>query len=360
MSRQYTAGTRPGHCRTDDDCLLYEERTRPGVSVHNKLDTRDILSSLPVELALAVITNLSPSDVASLSATCRSLAAITRHARAGSGQVLRVLPRQRESSELQPPTALLDSSCFPTLVKNSRPGFGTFVGAEPANAYNTLFELRVERFAGVNLEVGLAPASAFSGGGLHKSRAWLFDCWGRKSHRGTSSAYGAKLRPGDRLGVLFNHAAKSLTFLHNDISMGTAFTGVKTQQPLFPVVSMPFLPGEAVTLLEPSRACRDLLPLEATHAHWVCPPHPDDDKLVVETMWYSSFRLALDMSVLTVRRLKEVMAGLTGYDKESLCVIVDGKHCADDKHLAADCKVHFGPNHTHVPHVLLSIVHAMS
>mmetsp|Transcript_45638 Transcript_45638/g.116794 ORF Transcript_45638/g.116794 Transcript_45638/m.116794 type:complete len:453 (+) Transcript_45638:52-1410(+) len=325
----------------------------------------DTLTALPLELALAVLEQLRPLDAATLSCTCRAMAAVTAYLRAASGKVLSMLPSPSSAA----PAALgapLDSGAFPQLRKNDRPGFGTFVGAELANAYNCQFEVRLDNFTGVNLEVGLAPASAFASGGLEKSRAWLFDCWGRKAHGGRREAYGGKLRTGDRLGVLFNYAAQSLSFLLNGVSMGVCFTGVTCLgpggkvQPLYPVVSIPHVPGEAVTLLEPSPNCRDLLALEASATSWACPPHPDDNKLVVETMWYSTFRLPVDLRGLTVASLKEVMAGVTSWAPEHLSVYVDGRHYADHKRLDADCQISFGANHTHVPHVLLSIVQAVS
>ena len=77
----------------------------------------------------------------------------------------------------------LDWSEFPLIRKTPRPGFGTWMGAQPANTCSTLWQVRLETLRGVRLEVGLGTADSLKIGVMARKKTWLFDCWGAQDAR---------------------------------------------------------------------------------------------------------------------------------------------------------------------------------
>mmetsp|Transcript_10101 Transcript_10101/g.29024 ORF Transcript_10101/g.29024 Transcript_10101/m.29024 type:complete len:521 (-) Transcript_10101:355-1917(-) len=323
-------GIRPGHCSSVLRLLVAQER-RSGTQ------KMDILSALPKEVSLKILSMLSPRDIAHVGLACHRLHQL-ESLLAASNELVFLTPSPVSAGTSQHPnpgtTPLLDTASWPRLVKTSRPGLGTFMGAEPVNSYSTLFEATIERMEGAGLDIGVAPTSALEGGNIRKSKAWLYDCWGRASHSGHSAAYGAKVRPGDRVGVLYNAATDTLSFLLNGVSMGVAFSGLRAHlmpaQMLYPIISMPFIPGEAVLLshLRPAGA-QDMVALERSSEQWVCPSHPDDSNLLVETLWAGRpYRLPMleeDMLALTIGAIKKRVASLMQVEVANLSVLVGGQ-----------------------------------
>ena len=210
------------------------------------------------------------------------------------------------------PSGILDWSEFPLIRKTPRPGFGTWMGAEPANTCSTLWQVRLETFRGVRLELGLGTADSLKIGVMARNKTWLFDCWGRRMHGNDVASYGGMMREGDVIGILYNRAADELTFLQNGVSMGPAFSGLSGKHErrlLYPVIHFPFFPLDTIRILQPgaedvASATRDAQSCSCDGddndtMQWEAPPHPDDGKVRYPAQVVSALSPCLEMTRLT-------------------------------------------------------------
>jgi hypothetical protein len=72
-------------------------------------------------------------------------------------------------------------------------------------------------------DITLIPTTSYIGSALN---SWGYDSSGQKYNNGTGSAYGATFTTGDVIGIALDASAGTITFYKNNVSQGTAFTGL--------------------------------------------------------------------------------------------------------------------------------------
>ena len=110
-------------------------------------------------------------------------------------------------------------------------------------------------------------------------------------HGNDVASYGGMMREGDVIGILYDRAADTLTFLQNGVSMGPAFSGLSGKDErrlLYPVIHFPFFPLDTIRIMQPgaedvASATRDAQSCcdgdDKDTMQWEAPPHPDDGKV---------------------------------------------------------------------------------
>ncbi|CAM9925057.1 unnamed protein product [Discosporangium mesarthrocarpum] len=258
--------------------------------------------------------------------------------------------------------------------KSSRPGMATLLGNERLDVYTCYWEVRVETFQGVRLEIGVGSRGCVATGGLNANECWVFDCFGRAKHAGRIRGYGCKIHEGDIVGVLLDATARSLSFFLNGICMGTAFRNVRflDGRGLYPLVVLPSITGEAIQLCRwpgssisfpaSSNGLLDSKKDWKPSAH----KHPDDRHIIVETSDPQVlFRIGgLDPYTTTVGMLKEELVGLSS-DMENfvpgqLALRTRGSLLTDDSMLLSAVGVTFGLGGAQLLDIFLYVPHLIS
>ena len=88
------------------------------------------------------------------------------------------------------------------------------------------------------------------------AKSWVFALSGHKVHSGLRNEYGAKVKSGERVGVLLDSSSgtTSLCFFVNDVQQGVAFHGLPSPADLAPVIGFnlqKLKPGTTIDVLGP-------------------------------------------------------------------------------------------------------------
>ncbi|CAN0161864.1 unnamed protein product [Pylaiella littoralis] len=211
------------------------------------------LADMAGEVLRLVTCLLEQKDVVLLGKTCRPLYQIARGFAAGKEvfPLRRPTVDERHGNEDKAVEVDMETG---VLRKTTRPGMGTIMAKERVDKMTCYWEVKIETFTGVRLEIGVATRRSIYRGGCNKDECWVFDCYGRACHGARVRGYGCKLQAGDVVGVLLNTADSSLSFFLQGECMGTAFRNVRAPPDrgaglgLYPLVVLPSVAHEAVRL----------------------------------------------------------------------------------------------------------------
>ncbi|CAM9283987.1 unnamed protein product [Scytosiphon promiscuus] len=329
------------------------------------------LADMAGEVLRSIICLLEQHDVVFMGATCRSLRHVERALATGQEAFpLRFTVDERHGNE---DNAVEVDTETGVLRKTPRPGMGTIMAKERVDKMTCYWEVKVEAFTGVRLEVGVATRRSIYGGGYNKDECWVFDCYGRACHRDRVRGYGCKLKPGDVLGVLLSTASDSLSFFVGGECMGTAFRNVRAPagQGLYPLIVLPSVAHESVRLL----GCADkrgstyfpapVRSLLATHRTWRARPHPNDGDIIVQT--YDAQMIhrlqGLDPGCTTVGGLKEALVKcreMELFTPGQLALRTQGELLTDDSILLSEAGLSFDSRGAQLQDVFLYVPHLIS
>ncbi|KAG5174950.1 hypothetical protein JKP88DRAFT_203998 [Tribonema minus] len=288
------------------------------------------------------------------------------------------------------------------LSRASRPGSGVITGRDRVDGLSCYWEVELQHFTGLRLEIGVCSAAAVPDGGLggssgdsgcvDRAHTWTFDCAGRARHGAVTKAYGASLPAGAVVGVLFNARAATLTFFCDGVCMGVAHHQVRAAAAasargrggggLYPIVIIPSVTGERVAVRAPRS--RGALPghipsLLATRHAWrpPTPPIPGSPRcLIVETFSAAvNYRVPLPGCTVggsgcgggcsgcggaTVRDLKQLLAQdehLKAFAIEPSCLQLSsgGALLCDDSKTLDEVGIRFGENGAQLQDVFLYV-----
>lgn len=256
--------------------------------------------------------------------------------------------------------------------KTVRPGMGTVLAKERLDLMTCYWEVKIEAFSGVRLEIGVATRRCIRRGGLDKDEYWAFDCYGRARHGSRIRGYGCKVKAGDVIGVLLNTADNSLSFFLHGECMGTAFRNVRAPVGLglYPLLVLPSVARETVQLLRHPEGDSALFPapvreLLATKRAWRPRKHEHDHSVIVETydaQVIHRFR-GMDPGITTVGGLKEALVtcqGLTLFTPGQLALRSKGALLTDDSALLSAVGVSFGSHGAQLQDIYLYVPHLIS
>jgi len=319
------------------------------------------LASLPLEVVTYVMSLLSTTELVRLGATCREMRDLELQMRS-SQILLSISPTFNLRLSDDRKIYNIDQTKL-SVCKNEKQGHGYVVMKQPVNNYSTYWEIQLDRFLFHRCEVGVCAKRALTTGGLDKTHAWLFDCWGHKFYNHTRQEYGMKMRTGDILGVMYNKLDRSLSFFENGRNMGVAFTNIRVPpNQLVPFVGLPLCPGEQVTFL-PHPICvsfpKTLAELTENSDAWCPTPHPDDEKVVVETLSNKGYRIPANPATTTVGQLKERLSLETGYAPQHIALHSGGRNLFDNFTLK-NSGISFDSSKTQTQEVLFYISHEIS
>eukprot|EP00752_Nemacystus_decipiens_P016796 g15032.t1 len=328
------------------------------------------------EVLRSVTCLLRQRDVVLLGATCRLLREMER--RLANGQeAFPLSPTVDEHRGNEDKAVHVDTETG-ILRKTPRPGMGTIMANERVDKMTCYWEVKIEAFTGVRLEIGVATRRSIYRGGCNKDECWVFDCFGRACHGARVRGYGCKLKAGDVLGVLLNTADNSLSFFVQGECMGTAFRNVRPPAPdlgLYPLIVLPSVAHETVRLTSCAASGgaasssfsfpAPVGPLLATKRTWQARPHPNDFDIIVET--YDAqviHRLpGLDPARTTVGGLKEALVKCNEmelFTPGQLALRTQGALLTDDSVLLSATGVSFGSRGSQLQDIFLYVPHLIS
>lgn len=253
------------------------------------------LQTIPHDIQLQILLHLhdsSPSTIYSLSQTTRRLSTLTRTIRHAGETALPVTLSSH--ALLHPGISAVSNANGLTLRKTARPGDALVIFDRDISATCAYWQLRLHRFKGHRIDVGVATLDAFRFGSVERASSWSFDCFGRASLAGRRRTYGRQMREGDVLAIVFDFSRGTLSFLDQGVSMGALNIRRPCQEgpPLFPFVYFPYHEGEAVSLINRVSDPISMAHMYHSEARWCRPPGlPYDGKIIVHTWeehtWYA-------------------------------------------------------------------------
>lgn len=287
--------------------------------------------TLPSEIILQILSYAStdPQTLTSVALTNLRLSRLIRSIRRGGQYALHVDLSNEVVSErfsVSKPGPTTSSHGFVTLTKNSEPGHGY----APFN-YNILscsvhWSFRLDRFTGNRIDIGVARLN-----GPESASSWSFDCFGRVSVKGKVITYGRRMQTGDVVGILYNYALRTLSFLDNGVSMGSIelepdAIAFDNDHALLPFVYIPHLEGESVTLLG-SSSVLDLRLAESKAKLWKRPTGLRCDSMVIVHTWDDRVWYAIDedCETTTLRRMFIILEERHGVARDQFELISDGR-----------------------------------
>ncbi|CAM9125700.1 unnamed protein product [Choristocarpus tenellus] len=257
--------------------------------------------------------------------------------------------------------------------KSARPGMGALIGKERIDVHTCYWEVKLENFSGVRLEVGVGSRDCMSMGGINKEECWLFDCFGRALHEGRIRGYGCKLQTGNVVGVLLDTRTSSLSFFLQGVCMGIAFRNVRfdDDRGLYPLIVLPSVPGEVVQLMQRPDSFVSFPAISSgllgTRRKWEPKNHrhPNDRNIIVETSDAQVIHRidGLDPITTTVGRLKEELIGCRDLDTfvpSQLALRTRGVLLTDDSVLLSTLGISFGSAGAQLQDIYLYVPHLIS
>ncbi|CAB1115983.1 unnamed protein product [Ectocarpus sp. CCAP 1310/34] len=196
--------------RRDDESTHLEGTAAAAVGCERREPFAMGLVDMAGEFLRSVICLLEQRDMVILGGTCRSLRQIQGGFVSGE-EAFPLLPTVDERHGNEDNAVEVDTETG-ALRKTPRPGMGTIMAKERVDKMTCYWEVKIQVFTGVRLEVGVATRRSIYRGGCDKDECWVIDCYGRACHGTRLRGYGCKLKAGDVLGVLLNTADDSLSF----------------------------------------------------------------------------------------------------------------------------------------------------
>ncbi|CAM9197435.1 unnamed protein product [Ectocarpus fasciculatus] len=357
--------------RRDDESIRLEDTAAAVVRCGQQRQPFAMgLVDMAGEVLRSVTCLLEQRDMVILGGTCRSLRQIQSTFASGEEAFpLRPTVDERHGNE---DNAVEVDAETGVLRKTPRPGMGTVMAKERVDKMTCYWEVKIQVFTGVRLEIGVATRRSIYRGGCDKDECWVIDCYGRACHGTRLRGYGCKLKAGDVLGVLLNTADDSLSFFVKGVCMGTAFRNVRAPSGLglYPLVVLPSVAHEEVKFT----SCAEggsasfpapVRPLLATKRTWRARPHPNDWDIIVETYDAQVIHRIQDMNpaCTTVGGLKEALVkchDMELFTPGQLALRTQGALLTDDSVLLSAAGVTFGSRGAQLQDVFLYVPHLIS
>jgi hypothetical protein len=225
-----------------------------GSPLHSPMSTSNLLT-LTGEMINSIFGMLSRSEVVALGSACWDMQEHENDVKEGHCALpLSITPDEKHSHGIRLGLITTDPSKT-TLYRTPRPGLAVSLFREALDVHTCYWEVRLERFKGPRMLIGVAARQGVKERGtLRKRWAWVYDCNGKFQHDDESVQYGPRCKSGDVVGVLLNNGTHTLTYFVNGESLGVA---ADARPPpgshLYPIICLSSLVGDSAVLVRPKR-----------------------------------------------------------------------------------------------------------
>lgn len=250
------------------------------------------------------------------------------------------------------------------VAKSSSPGHAQFILETPLKIFNVYWTVRLTRFVGRTLEIGVARHHRDYA--VISESAVRFDCAGRLLVGAKRLGFGRVFQQGDVLTVIYLASSRSILFLDEDTAMGPPIdlTGLLKGREITLRLYVRFgnIAGECVTVY--GYKAKFIGDFENSHQHWTQPTTlPPTHGCVVVVTWKDDewYAVPLDPNIATLDNLRSEIGTRSGLDPNAFELIINNTRLVAGQATLAELGIQIDPKTgSQRRDILMSVPHLVS